>query len=216
MKKISGVNYFRLAVLAFASMGLELLLAFAIEPVIYGSPINKWTDLQNIIHWIATCVLWGAVIWYIICSAKNKYEFDLFQKGNKMAVWQWVLVVVFVIGSLVLSYLNWNGIKIIKEFLGNGPVKFIFQYIYYFFETMLITLILVFGQNAFETWFHKRNIPYGGIIVAITWGMVHFFSKDFATGILSVIAGFAFGSVYLLTNRDVRKTYPVLWIMFVL
>ena len=47
MKKVSGINYFNLAALAFASIGLEVLLVFGIEPVIYGSSINEWTDLQN-------------------------------------------------------------------------------------------------------------------------------------------------------------------------
>ncbi len=216
MKKVSGINYFSLAALAFLSIGLEVLLAFGIEPMMYGSPINEWTDLQNIIHWLATCILWGTASWYIIHYAKKKFDFDLFQKGNKMAVWQWALVVVFVIGSLALSYFDWNGSKVIKEFFANGPVKFIFQYIYYFFETLLVMLILVFGQNAFEMWFHKRNIPYGGIIVAITWGIGHFFTKDVTTGIVTVISGLAFGSVYLLVNRDIRKTYPILWVMFVL
>ncbi|MCM1258280.1 MAG: hypothetical protein NC307_10580 [Roseburia sp.] len=95
-------------------------------------------------------------------------------------------------------------------------MKIVFQYIYYIFETVLVTLILVFGQNAFEKWFRRRNIPYGGIIVAITWGIGHFFTKDISTGIVTMIAGLAFGSVYLLAGRDIRKTYPILWIMFVL
>ena len=95
-------------------------------------------------------------------------------------------------------------------------LKFIFQYIYYIFETVLVTLILVFAQKAFEKWFHKENIPYGGIILALTWGIGHFFTKDIVTGILCIISGFAFGSVYLLTNRDIRKTFPLVLVMFVL
>lgn len=53
-------------------------------------------------------------------------------------------------------------------------------------------LILVFGQCAFEKCFHKCNIPYGGIIVAITWGIGHFFTKDIATGIITMISGLTF------------------------
>lgn len=216
MKKVSGINYIVLAISAFASLGLEVLLALGIEPIIYGASIDKWTDLQNIIHWVITCILWGIASWFIIQFAKKKYNFDIFEKGKKMAIWQWLLIAVFVIGSLILSYLDWNGSKVIKEFYANGPVKFIFQYIYYIFETILVMLILVFGQNAFENWFRKQNIPYGGIIVAITWGIAHFFTKDILTGIVTVISGLAFGSVYLLVNRDIRKAYPILLIMFVL
>lgn len=216
MKKVTGTDYLVLALLAFAGIGLEIVLAFGIEPLIYGTSIGEWTDLQNIIHWVVTCILWGLVSWYLVHFAKKKYEFDIFQKGDKMAVWQWVLIALFVVGSLILSYFDWNGSKVIKEFYANGPLKFVFQYIYYIFETVLVTLILVFGQNAFEKWFHRKNVPYGGIIVAITWGIGHFFTKDILTGIVTVISGLAFGSVYLLAGRDIRKTYPILWIMFVL
>ena len=216
MKKASGIKYIVLAISAFASFGLEVLLAFGIEPIIYGVSIEEWTDLQNVIHWVITCILWGTASWFIIQFAKKKYDFDIFQKGEKMSIWQWLLIAIFVVGSLILSCFNWNGSKVIKEFYANGLVKFIFQYIYYVFETILVMLILVFGQNAFENWFHKQNIPYGGIIVAITWGIGHFFTKDILTGIVTVISGLAFGSVYLLVNRDIRKAYPILWIMFVL
>lgn len=216
MKKVTGTDYLVLALLAFAGVGLEIVLAFGIEPLIYGASIGQWTDLQNIIHWVITCILWGLVSWYLVHFAKIKYDFNIFQKGDKMAVWQWFLIAVFVVGSLILSYFDWNGSKVIKEFYANGPLKFVFQYIYYIFETVLVTLILVFGQNAFEKWFHRKNIPYGGIIVAITWGIGHFFTKDILTGIVTVISGLAFGSVYLLAGRDIRKTYPILWMMFVL
>lgn len=60
MKKVSGMNYIILAMSAFASIGLELLLAFGIEPLLYGVSMSEWTDLQIIIHWVVTCILWGA------------------------------------------------------------------------------------------------------------------------------------------------------------
>ncbi len=216
MKEPKGVHFLLLAVLAFAAVGLEVLLAFAVEPVIYGVAINEWSDMQTIIHWIVTCILWGGAGLGLFWLAKKKYGFDLFQKGSKVMVWQWLLIAVCVIGSIIVSYIDWNGSKVIKEFFANGPVKFVFQYLYYVFETILVTLILIFGQKAFECWFHKKNIPYGGIIVAVTWGLAHFFTKDIVTGIVCMISGLAFGSVYLLVNRDIRKTYPILFIMFVL
>ena len=73
MKKASGINYLILAVLAFASVGLELLLAFGAEPVLYGGPTSQWTDMQNIMHWIFTCILWGTASWFMIRFAKKKY-----------------------------------------------------------------------------------------------------------------------------------------------
>lgn len=216
MKKVFGINYIILGIAVFLCFGLELCLAYFIEPAIYGVSISQWAEWQNILHWIMTCILWGMGSFAIVRFAKVRYEFDLFQKGNKMNMQQWLVVIIFVIASLLISYLDWNGSKIIKEFYINGCVKFIFQYMYYIFETFLVMLILIFGQKAFEKWFIKTNIPYGGIVLAVTWGAGHFITKDILTGIVTVIISLAFGSIYLLVNRDIRKAYPILFIMFVL
>lgn len=212
----NGFKYLTLALLAFAGIGLEVVLAYGIEPPIYGGEIGTWNTTQHIIHWILTCICWGLSAWGITKWSKEKGEFDIFKKGEKIATWQWILISVIIVLSLVISYIDWNGFKVVKEFNANGPLKFVFQYIYYCFEVALVTLILVYGQKAFEEWFHNRYIPYGGIIVALTWGIGHFFTKDFKTGIVTIISGLCYGSVYLLTNRDIKKSYVILWLMFVL
>lgn len=130
--------------------------------------------------------------------------------------WQWTIIIFCIAVSICVSYHNWNGFKIIKEFMNLGILKFVFQYIYYLFETMLITLILIFSQIAFEKWFHKTYIPYGGILLALTWGVGHFISKDILTGILCLLVSLAYGSVYLISNRDPWKTYIFVSLMFIL
>ena len=216
MKKLRGLNYIILSIITASALGIEVLMAYFIEPFIFGNEMSAWTVFQTIIHWVVTCIIWGVICNYVIRIAKKRYDFDIFQDTNKMSMLQWVVIFIAVVLSLYLSYLDWGGIKILKEFYSNGLPKFIFQYIYYCFETMIVTLILVFGQKAFEEWFHKSNLPYGGILVALTWGVGHLFTKDIATGIMTMISGLAFGSIYLLTNRDIKKTYLFLWMMFVL
>ena len=208
--------YLLFALLAVVGLGLEAILAYMIEPLIYGAKMQEWDTMQYILHWVFTCVLWGLTTWTIIKLSRNKTGFDIFQKSSKMALWQWIIIAVIVFLNLITSYLDWHGFKVIKEFCVNGPVKFIFQYIYYCFEVALISLILVFGQKALEQWIGYEKIPYGGIIIALTWGIGHFFTKDFATGMMATIAGLAFGSMYLLTNRNTKTTYIALWLMFVL
>ncbi len=216
-KKITGWDYLSYALLAFGGLGLEVLLAFVLEPILYGVSMNEWSTFQNILHWIMTCILWGIVCICLVKAAKKNYQFDLFAPQSPLRLWQRVVIAVFVILSLIISYYDWNGSKVIKEFQYNGWLKFIFQYIYYIFETALVTFILVFGQKAFDQWFPKKNIPYGGILAGLTWGLAHIFTKgSLSTGLLCAFSGFAFGSVYLLTNRDIRKTFPIVFIMFVL
>ena len=205
-----------MVLIAFAGLGFEAVLAFMIEPLLYGCDMKSWSVTQNVIHWILTCIVWGLTGFLVIRLAKRFEDFDIFKKGKKMKRWQWLLVILIIIFSLIISYIDWNGSKVLKEFNANGPVKFVFQYIYYCFEVVLVTLILIFGQLAFEKWFKRKNIPYGGIVVALTWGIAHIFTKNLYVGIITMISGLAFGSVYLLTNRDIKISYVILWLMFVL
>ena len=88
---------------------------------------------------------------------------------------------------------------------------------YYIAEGFLISLVIVYGQKACEIWFKKDNIPYGGIILGLTWGLGHILSKGSITvGLLSAIAGVLFGAVYLLVNKDYKKAFPIITLLFVL
>lgn len=67
---------------------------------------------------------------------------------------------------------------------------------------------------------HKDNnvlIPYGGILTGLTWGMAHIFTK----GSLSMreslnFISIGYGLTYLLVNRNIRKEYIWIVLMFVL
>lgn len=212
--KITGMDYLYLALYAFGGIGLELVIAF-IEPFIYGhaADYNDWTIIA---HWIITCLVWGCCAFFLLKSAKKNLQLET-HSNKTMKSWQWVVIIVFLVLSLMLSFISWNGFKIQQEFMNLGMLNFIFQYIYYFFESVLITLIVVFAQKAFEIWFKQENIPYGGILCGITWGLAHILTKSsIEIGLLSVILGFGFGAVYLLLNRDIRKTIPIIFLMFII
>lgn len=168
MTECSGWKYIRLALLAVIGFCLEFVLAFIVEPLVFGVSLNEYSASQYIIHWMVSCVLWGIVGWWLIVTGKNKYQFNILKKGNRVVWWQWVFIILCVAASVIVSYHNWDGFKVIKEFSNLGLLKFVFQYIYYLFETMLVTLVLVFSQKAFEKWFQKAYIPYGGVLLALT------------------------------------------------
>lgn len=214
-KILNGFKFFGLSFLAFLGLGLEALLVFLIEPNIYGKDISQWTDAQSILHWIFTIILWGIVFFILTKISKKRLGFNLFQKPKSMKIWQIVIIIVCVIFMLIVSYIDWDGFKVVKEYLANGIAKFIFQYIYYIVETALFLLIIIFGQKACEEWFNFKNIPYGGIIVALTWGISHTLTKgNLLIGLLSALAGVIFGLTYLLTNKNTVKTYCFVLIMF--
>lgn len=210
-------SFFRLALYAFTSLGLEAVLAFLIEPHIYGATIKEWTVTQFIYHWVLTCTLWGIVTFLIVNTAKEKYGFDIFTKGKRLNSLRYILILACVCFILLSSYIDWQGFKVLKELQSNGLLKFVFQYIYYGFETALVLLIIVFSQLGFENLFRKSNVPYGGIALALTWGIAHVFTKgSVLAGVFSMVGGFICGIVYLLVNRDIKKAYILLYVIFVL
>lgn len=210
---IKGFDYFKLCMLSFGTLGLELLLV-SIENIIYPQKVSfdSWTILS---HWFLTYIIWGVFSFFIIKYANKKYCFSIIENNENPKVWQWLLIILILIVSLIISYMDWNGFKIYIEFKKLGLLKFLMQYIYYFFETILFTLIIVFGQKSFEKWFKNEQIPYGGIICALTWGLAHIFTKSILVGLLSAISGFGFGAIYLLLNKNLIKTILILFIMFI-
>ena len=215
-KAITGGDYFSLGLIAFGGLGMEVLYAYLLEPVLYGAPMENWSTMQTILHWVLTCITWGLFAFILIRKAEGKYEFPILKKGSLMRLWQWGSCLVLIFLAFWMDYMSWGGFKVYLELERNGILLFLFQYIYYAFETILFLLIIVFGQKACEVWFRRPGIPYGGIICGLTWGLAHIFTKDLGTGLLGLIVGFAMGGGYLLVNRDLKKAYGMLFFMFVL
>ena len=208
----------------FGVIGFELLWGFVVEPFLYKRGVNDFNTWQMIVHWVVTCTAWGLGALLVIKECKKKSGLDLLENIKKVPVitknikvWQWILIVIGAVMCLVSTWIDWNGSKVLSEFKSRGPILFPFQYIYYLFEVMLVLLIIIFGQMAFEKWFNNNKIPFGGILVALTWGLGHWLSKgSLFAGIYTAIGGFIFGAAYLLTNRNVKLSYILLCIMFIL
>ena len=216
-KKVTGMDFMWLSLTAFLGLGMEALLAFGLEPIIWGVPMQEWSTGANIMHWVLTCIIWGGFAFWIIQKSKKECGFDPFVPSEKPEKWQWAATALCIAVCLLSTWIDWNGSKVLKEFQYNGALKFVFQYIYYFFEVVLVTLIIVYGQKAFEAWFKRPNIPYGAIVVALTWGLAHWWTKgSLLTGIYTALGGFCFGVVYLLLKRNIKLTYGALCIMFIL
>lgn len=214
---LKGLDILTYGLAAFLALGCEGILAFCIEQKIYNCTIKEFNTWQSILHWVLTYIIWGAFAIHILRSTKKK-GYDLFPKTDKkIRPWQWACIAIGVAACLISTWIDWNGSKVLTELEHKGTLLFVFQYIYYFIEVFLVMLIIVCGQKACEIWFGKENIPYGGIIAALTWGLGHWWSKgSFAAGIFTAICGLALGSVYLLTNRNAKLSYALLCVMFIL
>ncbi|WMJ88010.1 hypothetical protein [Anaerocolumna sp. MB42-C2] len=213
----TGLTYLLLAQGIFLCACIEGIYGYLLEPLLFDTFINDAGTIQSIIHWVITCISWGVFIMIFLRTAQKRCNFQILETSKPLTFVQIFLVLFSIIFCLILSYMDWHGFKILLEYKHRGALLFIFQYVYYMFETMIFSLIIIFAQKAFECWFSIKNIPYGGIITALTWGLIHILTKgSLYAGIFCAIKGFLFGATYLNMNRNIKKAYPVLFLMFVL
>ena len=141
--KKRGWGLLSLGLDAFAGLGLEVVYAFLLEPLLYGASMEGWNTWQTIVHWIITCISWGLVAAWVLRTGEKKYGLKLFEGSLKtVKLWQWALVAAGAALKIYASVMDWGGFKVYLEWKSHGTLLFIFQYIYYVFETLLFTLIL--------------------------------------------------------------------------
>ena len=211
----AGFDYLWCSLYACAAFAIELLIVF-IEGKM-GIDTSSYSFSQNITHWIITTVLWILAGILVIYIGKKTTGFDIMEQKGKMKGWQYVAVFFTFVINIVARYLDWGGFKVLIEWNSKAHTLFAFQYIYYLAEGFLISLVIVFGQKAFEKWFNKETIPYGGIVLGLVWGLSHIASKgSVLVGILAMLSGFLFGAVYLFVNKDYRKALPIIILLFIL
>lgn len=209
IKTNSAADYIGYAFSAFGGLGMEVLLLI-LEATLYKQASGAWSDLQVIIHWLATSCIWGC-FGVILMKKLPAAPGNNLQKKN--------LILAAIISSISILYtsLVWQGFKPAIEFSNLDAGKFLFQYIYYALESLLIVLIIAHGQKAFETKFGtSKSIPFGGIFLAATWGLVHIFTQGGSTGIDSVIQSMLFGTAYLVLTKNYKISYIAIALMFML
>lgn len=210
-----ATKYLNLALIAFAGFLGELVLyvvLLQLRPHIHLSETMQIITIRIILY-----LLYGGLAYWLVQKVKREHGSEIFTQKAKIKPWQWIAVI-FLLGlSFARSYASWNGFKVLKEFQYNGLFPFILQYIYYLFEMALVTLVVVFSQRAGELRFKNMNIPYGGIFCVITWGAIHFITKGFSLGILGIcLQAVIFGVTYLLLGKDIKKSYVIMLLMFLL
>lgn len=207
-KESTAMDYLGYAFYAFGGLGIEILFMM-IETNLWGVQNNNWALHQHIIHWVITCIVWGI---FSVVLLKKSINTHIDVKDIN-----WLGVSTIVVCSIIYTSYVWGSFKTAIELNNHGLVKFAVQYIYYAFESMLILLIIAHGQKAFETLLKKSvNIPMGGILLAITWGLIHVLTQGIDTGIYACIQSMFFGTVYLICKKDIKFSYIAITFMFML
>ena len=208
MKKVDNQDFLWYSLYSFAGFGLEILLLM-IENIF----IKEQTIFTICFHWVLTVILWGTISFILYKNSKSKLKFDLLN-NNTISKENIIFTIILIIMFLIAKYFIFGDMKFINEFNNLGIIKFIFQYIYYFFEAILILFTISFGQRFFEEIFKNKLIPYGGLVLACTWGLMHILTQDLATGEFAFISAILYGIIYLLLNKNTKYSYICILLMF--
>lgn len=212
-KKIGASDYLALGLYAFVGFGLEVVLSMLL-PLVFGVQGSEYTLFHQCVHWVLTCILWGSMALFLIKLSRKKYSFDVMKLKVTPDSKGWLLAIVVSVIAITATIIVWDGLKLVQEY--DGIITFLFQNIYYLFEAALILLTIAFGQKFGETLLKRGGLPYGGIFLALTWGLIHILLQGGQTGVYAFFMSILYGLVYILLKKNIRFSYLMIAIVFIL
>lgn len=202
-------------------LGFAVLAEIVILSDLFVSKIlSAVTDnmiVQYASAWILAYIIWGTG--FFIISKKSRPLRIIEQAKPNWAVYIIALVIV-----VILSAISWGGFKPYIELTGAvsglgagfGLAAFALQYLYYALEAALMLVILSCGQLAGEKLFGKNILPYGGIVLALLWGLPHAFTQGITGGLWAMLFAFIYGIAYNAVKGQKKIAYPLILLLFVI
>lgn len=222
---LKGTTYFLLGFLVFFILTSEFAVLY-LDSLIAGKSLrelNLWKEKWYFLlqHWILTILIWGTGAFLILFWLKkrgilqNVFSFGLRKKTLIMITF--AIIIVLALSILEAKIFSQKLFQITREFTGfqkvhgrNALILSVFQNLYYFFESLLVILIIAFFQMAGELWFNWKKIPWGSIGLFLTWGLGHFISHPQGALYIAVFSLIP-GIIYLLSDKNF---YPLFLLVF--
>ena len=222
--KIEGkwTSYLGLGLLSFAAVMLELFSIFVIERMLLHIDIANYTTGQRSLHSVITACLWAVVILSVLVYSRRRYHYpEDTEKSGRIPSKDWKDAWICLLLCKVMTFIDWHTLKIIGESRGQSLSRIVTQYIYYIFEVGLVLLIILYGQKAAEVLLERESsVPFGGILLALTWGMFHFISRGVGiqwwNGISCIIFSLLSGLMYLKLKRRPICSYLMIAVGYLL
>lgn len=206
--KAPAIEYLWFALYAFAGFSAELIQGLFLKKMPLG--------IGNLI----TAFLWIFISGSLIILAQKKLHYQLFKERIQLPTKNHHLLLACVVIVIILTTIGFGGFKPVVEFQGESQ-KNLFAYfcrlLYYLAESLLILLTIAFGQEFGEQRFTlPKAVPAGGIILALTWGTIHFFLQGFGGGLFTMAFSLIAGLIYLLAKKDAHWSYLYIALAFIL
>ena len=206
---------------------LLLFSPFVVEKFI--APITLTREPEVIwgsIHWLYCYIAYGAACFFYL-----KWQKKIDIKIVVLPSWQetkWLIlsIALAVAAKRVFQIIAVHAFNdteihmaapmIYRDFIGMiqaepiwmGIGYFVMQYIYYIFEFALVALMVDCAQKTSAQFGWSQKIPWGGIFMALTWGLIHRFGVippilrgEYVYSIYTVIQCLTIGYAYMLPGK---------------
>ncbi len=223
---MSAKRSFILTIITFGVILVDLVVTL-FDKLFWGDQYadiiveSPWNLLFT--HMIVTVILWGIGIVYIVKYIKKNsnevIDFKLKQKW-KFYIGAFLLGVLFMIIEMIFykeatpQFLR--EYSVFEHYYGSKAIYLsIMQNIYYLAESVLVVLLLSLSHYTFEKWFKNTKIPYAGIFLGLTWGVVHFI-KGPLVGLVVTLGAVLIGHIYIVSGRKWIPGILFVWLIFFL
>lgn len=218
----SAGRYLVVALYAFAVFGWELAVTVLLDPLWSSSGQTA----SALLHWTVTSMGWliGAVAilrWIRAEASVAPHVFGQPVRGHLVLRASGIVVAVAAaVGVRAAILQEWKlpaeyG-RLAADNPHTAPLLFAVLLVYYLCEAAVVVLLVALGQRAGEMRFGRPAIPWGGLVLALTWGATHILLQGPATGLYAMLASVLYGVVFALGNRRFASTYAMVAIAFLL
>ena len=180
------------------------------ESYIFEKGYLEFTITESVTHWIVICVLWGLLGLLLFYVTARVYSFDMIRKDERPTMRGIVVAVLLLSSSVGVKYLLLGGWQMAIDFRREGWFQFIFLYVYRLFETVLLLMAAAFFQEGCERIIKLENkhVPWGGLLLALTWGLIHLITtRDVVMALFCTALAFFIGCAYLASHKNIYISY---------
>jgi len=218
----SGWGYVILALLIFILLGLDAFSLFVVGPILDGQSLSDPDMLFN--NWYAragvnlfSIALWVLSVFLVVRWAKRGEVLStlLGSRFDRQSFWFFgigviILIAVLRLGaprdSVWLRFMSeYHGFE--QQYPGYGVVITVVQHLYYIAESAMVVLALAAWQRAGEVWTDKAAIPWGGVGLALTWGVAH--------GVWGLLPSLILGVIFVGARKNALLVLVAVLMLFV-